>query len=155
MDTDLDSDADASIEGDEGIGFQFISIKSLVSFFTIMAWSGIACINAGLENYITIIISIGCGLLMMVIMASLYYFMGKMTENGTLNINNSTGKLGETYLVIPAKRDGFGKVQIKVQGALRTLDAITDDEENIKTSSIIKVLDVIDDHILLVTKNIN
>jgi hypothetical protein len=89
---------------------------------------------------------------MMLLMATLFYLMSKLAENGTLKMNNAVGKLGEVYLVIPAGRGGMGKVQLNVQGSLRTLDAITDDLEKIPTSSIIQVLDVIDDQILLVKK---
>ena len=88
----------------------------------------------------------------MTLMATLFYLMSKMAESGTLNMKNAIGKLGEVYLVIPAKRGGLGKVQLSIQGAIRTLDAITDDQENIPTASIIEVLNVIDDQILLVKK---
>lgn len=150
-DTDVDGDADMEVDSDDGIGFHFITLKNMVAFFAVFAWSGIACLKGGLGTAPTIAISILCGLAMMAIMASLYYFMGKLADSGTLKISNCVGKLGETYLVVPAKRGGFGKLSIKVQGALRTLDAITDDEEDIKTGAIAKVIDVIDDHILLVT----
>ena len=85
-------------------------------------------------------------------MATLFYLMSRLAESGTLNMKNAVGKLGEVYLVIPAKRGGMGKVQLSVQGSVRTLDAITDDLDKIPTSSIIEVLDVIDDQILLVKK---
>jgi hypothetical protein len=88
----------------------------------------------------------------MTLMATLFYFMSRLAESGTLQMKNAIGKLGEVYLVIPAKRGGMGKVQLSIQGAIRTLDAITDDLEKIPTSSIIEVLSVIDDQILLVKK---
>ena len=88
-------------------------------------------------------------------MATLFYFMSKLAESGTLKMSNAVGKLGEVYLVIPGNRGGMGKVQLNVQGTMRTLDAITDDAETIPTSSIIHVLNVIDDHILLVKKQGN
>jgi hypothetical protein len=43
----------------------------------------------------------------------------------------------------------MGKVQIKVQG-LQTLDALTDNEEDIKTGGVVDVVEVINDEILLV-----
>lgn len=151
VDSDIDGDADASIEGDEGIGFQFITVKNLIAFFTIMSWTGIACSSGGLTPMYTIIISVLAGLAMMTIMATIYYLMGKLTESGTMKPTSAIGSIGETYLRIPPNKEGFGKVQIQIQGALRTLDAMTNDSEEIKTGSIIKVVDVIDEHILLVT----
>jgi len=133
-DVDAGGDVDASIEGDHGIGFQFLSMKNLVAFFTIFAWSGIACINSGVSVPLTLLISISAGLLMMVIMALLIYFMWKLTDDGSLQLVNAKGKIGTVYLTIPPKRSGMGKVQVSVQG-LRTLDAMTDNEEELKTSN--------------------
>tara|TARA_R110002049_G_scaffold90686_2_gene227116 strand:- start:40233 stop:40619 length:387 start_codon:yes stop_codon:yes gene_type:complete len=75
---------DADIDADMGIGFQFITFKNLVGFFTIFGWSGIACTDAGLPMPATIIISIFSGILMMVIMAAMFYFMAKLANSGTL-----------------------------------------------------------------------
>lgn len=142
-------DSDASAESDTGIDFQFLTVKNLIAFFTIFGWAGIASLKGGMGNGVAIIIAFGSGLAMMTIMASIAYFMGKLTDNGTLNLNNAKGKIATVYLTIPAKRKGMGKVQIKVQG-LRTLDAITDGEEDIPTNAVVEVLDVINDEILLV-----
>ncbi|PIF05721.1 MAG: hypothetical protein CSA36_05470 [Draconibacterium sp.] len=151
-DTDVDTDIDGDIDAGDSIPFQFISLKNIVAFFTVFGWSGVGFIHAGLGPLLVILFSVICGLLMMLLMATLFYFMSRLAENGTLNMKNAIGKLGEVYLMIPAKRGGIGKVQLNVQGAVRTLDAITDDPENILTSSIVQVADVIDDQILLVKK---
>lgn len=142
-------DADASIDADDGIGFQFISIKNISGFFTIFSWTGIAAINAGKSMPFTIIVSVLAGLAMMTLMATLIYYMGKLSEDGTLKLSNAIGKLGTAYLKIPAQRKGMGKVQIKVQG-YRTLDAITDDMDDIPTGAVVDVVDIINDEILLV-----
>jgi hypothetical protein len=149
---DVNTDVDGGIADGDSIPFQFLSLKNIVAFFTVFGWSGIGFTSAGLASWLVILLSFICGFLMMVLMASLFYFMSKLAESGTLKMKNAIGKLGEVYLVIPANRGGMGKVQLNVQGSLRTLDAITDDFEKISTSSIIQVLDVIDDQILLVKK---
>lgn len=141
---DLDADIDA------GAGFQFISFKNLVGFFTIFGWSGIACIDAGLSTSLTIIISIISGLLMMAIMASLFFFISKMADSGTLNYNNAMDAVGEVYLTIGADRSKMGKVSVSVQGTMRELDALTDALTDLKTGTIIKVVDVTSNGILIV-----
>ena len=150
-DTDVDTDVDSDFADGDSIPFQFISLKNIVAFFAVFGWSGIGFVNAGMSYWLVLILSFLCGLLMMFLMASLFYLMSRLVESGTLNMKNAIGKLGEVYLVIPAKRGGMGKVQINVQGSLRELEAITDND-TIPTSSIVEVLDVIDDHILLVKK---
>ncbi|TGV00702.1 hypothetical protein [Flavivirga rizhaonensis] len=149
-DADGVGDIDSEIDGDTGIGFQFITFKNLVGFFTIFGWSGIACIDAGLSMPITIVISIFCGLIMMVIMASMFYFMGKLTDSGTLNYKNAIDAIGEVYLTIGADRSKMGKVSVRVQGAMRELDALTDSLVELKSGTIIKVVDVTSNGILIV-----
>lgn len=148
---DAIGDADVSVETDHGIGFQFISLKNFIAFFTVFGWVGLACIYGNLAPWATILISTVAGIVMMLIMASIYYFMGKLTESGNVNMQSAVGKTATVYLFIPPKRKAAGKVQIQLQG-YRTLDAMTDDDEQIPTGSIVQVVDVINDEILLVKK---
>ncbi|MDO1502344.1 hypothetical protein Q2T40_19590 [Winogradskyella maritima] len=143
-------DVDSDIESDTGIGFQFLTFKNLVGFFTIFGWSGIACIDAGLTPTLTVVISVISGLIMMTIMASLFYFMSKLTDSGTLNYKNALDAIGEVYLPIGADRSKMGKVSIRVQGTMRELDALTDSFQDLKTGTIIKVVDVTKNGILIV-----
>ena len=144
-------DAD-DIDADVEAGFQFISFKNLIGFFTIFGWSGIACIDAGLSTPLTIIISVISGLLMMVIMATLFFFISKLTDSGTLNYKNALGAIGEVYLTVGADRSKIGKVTIRVQGSMRELDALTDSLSELKTGTIIKVVDVTSNGILIVDR---
>ena len=149
---DLDSadmDVDMEMDTDTGIGFQYLSIKNLVGFFTIFGWTGIACLASGKSMAFTVIVSVLAGLLMMTIMSTIVYLMGKLTEQGNLNLQNAIGKIATAYLTIPAERKGMGKIQVKVQG-FRTLDAITDEKEDIKTGAVVEVVDVINNQVLLV-----
>lgn len=142
---------DAEVEADHGIGFQFFTLKNLIGFFTIFGWAGIACINAGWSVGSSIFISTLSGLAMMGVMAGLFYLLMKASADGTMKFDKAIGQVGEVYLTIQSKRGGLGKVQVKVMGSLRTLDAMTDDDVDIPTGKIIKVSSVINDNILLVT----
>ena len=132
---EVDGDADFDVESDSGAGFQFFTLKNFIGFFTIFSWSGIA------------------GLLMMTLMASLFYFFSKLTDSGTLNINNAKGAVAEVYMRIHGSRGNIGKVLVKVQGSLRELEAITDDPEDLPTGAVVNVKEVINDNILLVSKH--
>ncbi|MDH7912262.1 hypothetical protein QGM60_05770 [Winogradskyella sp. SYSU M77433] len=149
-DADDIGDIDADLDSDVGAGFQFISFKNLVGFFTIFGWSGIACIDAGLSTPVTIVISIISGLLMMVVMASLFYFISKLSDSGTLNYKNAIDAVGEVYLTIGADRSKIGKVSVNVQGTIRELDALTDSLTELKSGTVIKVIDVTSNGILIV-----
>lgn len=152
-DTDVTGHADASVGGDSGISSQFFSFKSILAFFTVFAWTGIACIDGGMSVFASITISIIAGIIIVVIMAALFYYMSKLSDSGTLDINNAIHKIGTVYLTIPGKRKAMGKVQVKVQG-LQTLDAMTDDDEDIKTGSVIEVTGIVANEILLVKRSI-
>ena len=149
-DADEIGDIDTDIDADAGAGFQFITFKNLVGFFTIFGWSGIACIDAGLSTPLTIVISIFSGLMMMVIMASLFFFISKLTDSGTLNYKNAIDAVGEVYLTIGADRSKMGKVTVNVQGSMRELDALTESLTELKSGTIIKVVDVTANGILIV-----
>jgi hypothetical protein len=151
-DTDMEADLSDLDADDGGVGFQFFTFKNVIAFFTIFGWTGVVCIDNQMSSTATIIISIIAGLLMMVITSLLFYWMGKMAESGTLRIKNAIGVVGEVYLPIGANRSEIGKVQVKVQGSLRELEAITDGDEELKTNTIIKVIEVVSDELLLVER---
>jgi hypothetical protein len=146
---DISTDHDVSIDGDHGIGFQFLSIKNLIGFFSIMGWTGIAMLSGGKSLGITVLVSVLAGLAMMLIMAAMVYYLGKLSEHNVLNLNNAKGKIGTVYLRIPAKRNGMGKVQVNVQG-FQTLNAITDNSDDIPTGAVIEIVDAINNEVLVV-----
>jgi hypothetical protein len=147
----MDGDVDADIEGDTGIGFQFFSFKNIVAFFTIFGWSGISFLEAGMSKGIVVVLAAVCGLAMMFVMAFLIYQMRKMTSSGTLIMKNAIGQIGSVYLTIGANRSRLGKVQVTVQGALRELEALTDENEAITTNTVVQVKEVTANGILIVS----
>ncbi|CAM1350967.1 hypothetical protein [Tenacibaculum insulae] len=149
-DTDDIGDIDAEIDADIGAGFQFFTFKNVVAFFAIFGWSGIASIDAENSKSITIIISLFCGLTMMFVMAAMFYYISKLGASGTLKMQNALNSIGEVYLTVGAKRSSIGKVQVKVQGALRELEALTDYNEDLKQGNVIKVIEVTNNGILII-----
>ncbi|MBI1306118.1 MAG: hypothetical protein GC181_05840 [Bacteroidetes bacterium] len=150
-DADADLDLDAEMDADHGTGFQFFTLKNLIAFFTIFGWIGIACINGGTSKGLTILFSTIAGLMMMAVMSTILYFMGKLTYNGSLNMKNATGLTGEVYLRIPGGKKGYGKVHIKVQGSLRELEAMTNGADDLATGVLVMVDSVTENNILIVS----
>lgn len=151
-DSDADMDIDTDIDGDTGIGLQFFTFKNVMAFFTIFGWTGITCLSNGLSTALSISIATVAGLAMMTLMAAIFFWMSKLAEDGTLQIKNAIGKVGEVYLSIGAKRSKIGKISVDVQGSRRELSALTDNEIDLKQGDVIKVTDVISGEILLVEK---
>lgn len=150
-DVDMDTDVDA----DGGAGFQFFTFKNLVGFLLIFSWSGLGCINSEYSHGLTIAISVVSGLIMMTAMATVFYFLNRLEEDGTMQMKNAIGRTGEVYLPIAAKNGGFGKVQINIQGSIHEIQAFTEDEEDLAVGTIVKVTQVVDNHILQVTRNLS
>lgn len=153
VDGDVDIDADGDIDGD-GAGFHFFTFKNMIGFFTIFGWTGIGCIRSDYSTTTVLIVSIICGLLMMLAMTTLFYFMSKLVEDGTMRLSNAIGRTGEVYLPIKASNGGFGKVQITIQGSVHEIQAFTNDEKDLVVGTIVKVEKVIDNSILLVTSKL-
>ncbi|MEO9532226.1 MAG: hypothetical protein ABJG68_10955 [Crocinitomicaceae bacterium] len=151
VDADMDS-VDADIEADGGIGFQFLTVKNVTGFFTVFAWAGIGSINNGNSTTVTFIISLTSGLIMMIAMAWLFAFMAKQAESGTLLIKNAIGQIGEVYITVGKNRSTIGKIQIKVQGSLRELEALTDHDDDLVQGNVIKVTEIVSGELLLVEK---
>ncbi len=151
-DVDMEADATDFEADDGGVGFQFFTFKNFVAFFTMFGWTGVTCLDNELSTGLTLLFSTIAGLIMMVLTSLLFYWMHSLSETGTLNIKNAVGAVGEVYLPIGAKRSSMGKVQIKVQGSLRELEAVSDEPKTLKTGDLVKVTEIVGAEILLVEK---
>lgn len=144
-------DADSAIGHDDGIDYQFFTIKNMIAFFTMFGWVGIASHYSGMSKIATILLGLAAGTILVVMMMLILKNMSRLRHNGAMQIQHAINKTGTTYLFIPSKRGGLGKVHIKVQGTLHELPAMTDDENEIATGKLIRVKNIINDRILLVT----
>ena len=152
---DTDSDADTDTDGGHGegnadIGSYVLSLKSIIGFFVAASWIGIITITNGLPLWITILSSIAAGVIMTTIIVAMLTFFARMQYSGTLSTNDTVGATGEVYLSIPPNKSGKGKVQIHVQSAIRTYDAVTDSEKELKQHDKIVVKSVEKEDVLLV-----
>lgn len=141
---------DASFE-DGAASFQFLTFKNMVAFFCIFGWVGIAAIDSGVSVWMAYLFATLGGIVIMLIMASMFYLLAKANVDGTMKFKNAIGAAGEVYLTVPGNRASVGMVQVKIQNSLRTLEAVTDDDHDIPTGKIIKVMKVINNNLLVVT----
>lgn len=147
---DVELGGDAALEG--GVPFQFLTLKTMIAFLTIFGWAGIASIDSGLSHWWSAVIAGIAGLIMMFVIAGLAYVLSKAHVDGTMKFEKAIGQVGHVYLTIPAHRGSVGQVQVKVQGVLRTLEAITDDDKDLPNGKTVVVMRVLNDNTLLVTE---
>ncbi len=156
-DSDLDVDHDGDFTGDHddfsgehADGMHIFSVKSILAFLMFYGWGGLVAIEKGMHIWWGVsAISLILGTIMMLFTAWIFFMLLKLQSSGTMNIDNALGKEGEVYLTIPAKKNGTGKVQIIIQGSYRTLDAVTEDIEDIKTGSFVEVVEVVNDTLVV------
>lgn len=171
IDVDIDADIDAHVEIDTSLhaddighagtnshdanrNFRLITLRNLIVFFMAFGWIAFLGSVEGMSNLMSLIAGAIAGLAMMYIMAWLLYFMlTKMTSDGTMNLLYAKDATGEVYLPIPAKQEGVGKVHVSFQGALREMEAVTTGER-LPRGTRIRVIDIIDNKILLVDEDI-
>ena len=137
---------------DSGPAFSFFTVRNFIAFFTVFSWSGLAFTHSGCSLTSTILLSLLIGLIAMLLISSLFYFAMKMTSSGNISVQNAIGATGKVYLPIKANKSGIGKVQVTFQGSVREMQAITTENTDLPTNTIIRVAAIADENILIVEK---
>jgi len=154
-DTDFDVDIDTSMDGAdlsniEG-GSNLYTFRNLVNFTLGFGWSAILLKENISSTALLILVSTLIGVALVALVMYLFKWLAGMQQSGNINLQRSaTGCEGKVYLTIPAARKGMGKVQITISGAVREYDAVTENEEPLKTGASIRVVDVVDANTVLV-----
>ena len=129
--------------------FSALSVRSIIAFFTFFGWTGVFALNNHLSVWLAAILASLAGLAAMFIVAYMIYKFSQLEQSGTLNLYNALDQPGEVYLSIPGQGKGVGKVNLKVDGIIRELDAITEGEA-LKTGTPVKVVEIMNGNILMV-----
>jgi hypothetical protein len=149
FDTDVDVEVDTHGEYHLDPSFTILSVRSIIAFFTFFGWTGVLVLNSGGSVWAALGFSSLAGLAAMFIVGYIIFLFTKLTEEGNVNLSKALYTTGEVYLSIPANKNGQGKVHLKIQGALKEVDAVTNGD-TLPTGSTIKVVEIIDDNLILV-----
>ena len=76
----------------------------------------------------------------------------KLQDDGTIDYRNALGLSGSVYITIPACREEKGKVNLLLQGHYMELEAVTDEEDDIKFGTEIVVIGLSGTNILVVKR---
>lgn len=135
----FDFDVDIDIDATDGVGL--FTIKGLIAFFALGGWVSFGVSMAGVAWWWSLLAGIAAGLAGLVGVGYLYKLGMKLQANGTLQPEKSIDKVAEVYLTIPPANGGNGKISIEVNGKLEVMDAITTEDEAIKTGEFVKITD--------------
>jgi hypothetical protein len=154
VDVSLDSDTGDSVGHDTTSGLRIFTIKGFIIFFTLFGWTGITVTRSGIPALFTVIAAFAMGFGAMVLVAWIFKTLHGLSESGTLQIDSAIGHRGTVYLTIPAEGKGSGQIQIKLQGATQTLDAISYEKDKLATGTNVKVTEVLEDNTLVVINDL-
>ncbi|HAA43520.1 MAG TPA: hypothetical protein DCE02_05915 [Ruminiclostridium sp.] len=151
---DMPEGVDVPDDADDGIFpnvFKVLSIRNIITFFTIFGWAGITFCNIGAGKIITVIASIFLALAVTIVISMLFLTIIRLTESGNVNLQDAVGHIGEVYVPIPANESGIGKVHVTFNGVFREIDAVTP-EESLPTGTKVLIIKLRDDDTFVVTK---
>ena len=148
MDTDFDI-PDTGFEGDPSMNLY--TFRNLVNFLLGMSWTAILLNEQIASKALLMVIAFAVGALLVFAVMMMFKGLSKMQQSGNIDVYKSAvGCSGKVYLTVPAERKGSGKVQISINDSIREYDALTDSEDDLKTGTSIKVVEVLDASTLLV-----
>ena len=129
-DTDVDTDVDGDVSLDHAdSGFTILSLRSLLAFGMFMGYTGVVVIRTGVGWLTALLAGIAAGTIAAWLAWKLLRFILRLQSSGTMDLENAVRQTGKVYLPIPAQLNGSGKVMVNVQGALRELDAVSEEGE--------------------------
>ena len=156
LDANLDLNHDGvidSLEGGsdvQGSFFSFFSIQSIAGFFTMFGLVGLGLLQVNASDIWSLVGALAAGVFTAWCTGMIFMFMRRLQSDGTLKIENAIGQQGTVYLTIPEQ--GTGSISVTIQGALRTMDAISHNGQKIPTGSIVSVTGVAAGDILIVAE---
>lgn len=129
------------------------SLQNISAFFMMFGLIGLAMMkSSGFGAIPAILAGFVGGVVMAWVLTKVTRSLMYLKSSGNKVISSSIGKIGTVYLSIPA--NGTGQVQVEVSGRLEVCDAVSADNEDIKSGTEIQVVSIKEGNILSVTKNV-
>lgn len=155
FDSDVDIDVDMDMDVDTGfttdVSFTVLSVRSFIAFFTFFGWAGVSVLSNGGSGFWAVGFGTIAGFSAMLVVGYIMYAFAKLQDDGSVfNPYEALDEVGTVYMRIPANKQGAGKIQIKLQGSIKEIEAITSESATIPTGTSIRVIDIIDDKVMVV-----
>tara|TARA_B100001758_G_C18345060_1_gene576534 strand:+ start:150 stop:776 length:627 start_codon:yes stop_codon:yes gene_type:complete len=133
-------DADFDM-GAEGI-FHMLTIQGILSFIMMFGISGLAVTQSDGGDLLAIAVAVVSGIFSMWIIGKVFQVMKSLEVDSTVKHSLAVGAQGKVYMEIKAGQTG--QVQVEFQNAMRTCDAVLEDEKwSLDTGKFVEVVKVI------------
>ncbi|MDX2136297.1 MAG: NfeD family protein [Saprospiraceae bacterium] len=147
----FDGDGGGDVDVHAEAPVQMLSLRNLINFLLGFSWTGIAFYHSIGPLWLLLTLSVGVGLLFVLIFFWLLTQLNKLSEDNTFQLESTLYKQAEVYLTIPAGGTGKGKVLVSAAGAVHELDAVTYGEA-LPTGSLARVTGIENNQLLIVEK---
>ncbi len=136
------SDAEFQHHGSSWL-FGVLSFRTLVAALAFFGISGKAALAAQMAQPVSLILATSVGLAAMYGMYWLMLSISRLNSSGNEHIGNALGKPATVYVSIPASRKGAGKVQLSMQNRIVEYQAVTAEEEPLKSGEPVEVVEIL------------
>lgn len=130
---------------------KWLSMQTITGFLMMFGWTAITCQNEfGLQNTITIGISLAAGIFAALVIRSIFKLAKKLRSSGSIyRIEDAIGKEGYVYQSIP--KGGKGKISMSLQHFTHEIDAVSHHHEDLPSFMRVKIIEKSDDKTVVVT----
>lgn len=152
-DTALATAADGDFQHpDSSWLFGVLSLRTLVAAAAFFGVAGRAALSAGLPQFTSLVIATLVGLCAMYGMYWLMQLVAGLASSGNERISNALGREATVYVAIPAARRGAGKVQLSMQNRIVEFQAITAEDEPLRSGETVEVVDIVGSDVVQVRR---
>lgn len=143
-----DADLDSGDAAETVLVFKLLSMRALLTFFTLFFWAAALYLEQGLSVPRTLGTAAVWGVFGMVLVGLLLHLLPKLAYNGTRDLESALGSEATVYIDIPA--DDIGEVRALVGGTVSYIKARTADGRALKAGTSVTVCRRIGQTILIV-----
>ena len=151
LDAELDGDMDVE-DGDASGSFPVFTLKNALAFLVGLGWGGLALMDSGYSETMTILLGSLIGLGFVILQTSLFYLMYKFNAPNKPEISSAIGLNAKVYLKVPKNADGYGKIQLTHNDTLKTVNALTYEPNTIGKGRLVTVINVEGDTLVVEPK---
>lgn len=151
VDHEVGLDHDIGHEAGHGVGHEhassvfvgLLTLRTVTAALTFFGLAGLAALSSRPDEPVQslgIALTAGVGALLLV--ATMMKMLYRLKADGTARIDRAVGRPATVYLTIPARKQGAGKVTVKLQNRTMEYHAVTPEQE-LPTGASVMVVSVV------------
>lgn len=122
--------------------FRLLSIRSLLAFGTLFSWAGALYLQQDGQAWWAVLRAVLWGFAGLLVVALFFFFLPRLTEEGTATLDTAVGRSGQVYMDIPA--NGVGQVRVLVGNTIKFVKARSRSGEPLSAGTSVRVVDMVD-----------